>query len=481
MKGSIERNIIHRLIVTRVHVAALLGVLSVTTAWSADWAMTGTVIAPNSVISDGMIAISGAKISAVGSGAALPAGVSALKVQGVILPGFVDLHNHLTWNVLPRWLPAHRFSNRYEWQDDPEYDRLLVAPHDAVLDVAACETVMFAEIRVLAGGATSVVGNLSPTDEHRDYRKCAAGLARNLDVWSDLPNALPEPLIDPCQKDRAHPQALLDVVVNEVYPLEVPHDRLDFLRCELESGRLHGMIVHLSEGAPTDASAHHEFAMLDRAGLLMPGLAVVHGTAMHAEDFARMNGAGLVWSPRSNDELYGATADVRAAMAQKVNIAIAPDWSPTGSAGMLQEIGYAARRHGVFTPERLIAMATAIPAKMVRVDAYIGSLAPGLMADFIVLRDNGGTPAQSVVNATPADMMLVVVGGVPVFGDPALLRQLLPADTRLDRLTVCGADKSVNLAGTFAAGVHESLADIQAKLNATLTRLGLHLAEIECD
>lgn len=476
MEGLIVRTCIHRLIVPRVLLAALLGAFSVTAAWSADWAITGTVIAPNSVITDGMLAISGAKISAVGSGAALPAGISALKVQGVILPGFVDLHNHLTWNVLPRWLPAHRFSNRYEWQDDPEYDRLLVAPHQAVLDAAACETVMFAEIKTLAGGATSVVGNLLP-----DYRKCSAGLARNLDIWSNLPNALPEPATDPCQKDRAHPQALPDIVVNEVYPLEVPHDRLDFLRCELESGRLRGMIVHLSEGAPTDASAHQEFAMLDAAGLLMPGLAVVHGTAMHAEDFARMNGAGLVWSPRSNDELYGATADVRAAMAQKVNIAIAPDWSPTGSAGMLQEIGYAARRHGVFTPERLIAMATAIPAKMVRVDAYIGSLAPGLMADFIVLRDNGGTPAQSVVNATPADMMLVVVGGVPVFGAPALLSQLLPADTRLDRLTVCGADKSVNLAGTFAAGIHESLADIQAKLNATLTRLGLHLAEIECD
>jgi 5-methylthioadenosine/S-adenosylhomocysteine deaminase len=84
------------------------------------------------------------------------------------------------------------------------------------------------------------------------------------------------------------------------------------------------------------------------------------------------------------------------------------------------------------------------------------------------------------VNATPADVMLVVVGGIPVFGDPTLLSQLLPADT-LDRLTVCGADKSVNLVGTFAAGIHESLADIQAKLNAILTRLGLHLAEIECD
>src|SRR5207253_1274694 len=38
---------------------------------------------------------------------------------------------------------------------------------------------------------------------------------------------------------------------------------------------------------------------------------------------------GLIWSPRSNIELYGDTTDVRTAKRMCVKIALAPDWSPT--------------------------------------------------------------------------------------------------------------------------------------------------------
>jgi 5-methylthioadenosine/S-adenosylhomocysteine deaminase len=188
-------------------------------------------------------------------------------------------------------------------------------------------------------------------------------------------------------------------------------------------------VIHLAEGAPTDSSAHREFNMVNQAGLLMPGLVVVHGTALRPDDFAKMNGAGLVWSPRSNDELYGATINVAAAVARNVPIAIAPDWSPSGSAGMLQEIGYAARRYGTFfSADALIAMATATPAKLARVDSYIGSLAPGLMADLVVIRDNGGPSTQSVMKASPADVMLVVVMATrPSYG--SCFRQA-PSSTR---------------------------------------------------
>lgn len=55
--------------------------------------------------------------------------------------------------------------------------------------------------------------------------------------------------------------------------------------------------------------------MLDKAGLLKPGMVIVHGTGLRDADFGQMakNGVGLVWSPRSNDELYGATTNVGSA------------------------------------------------------------------------------------------------------------------------------------------------------------------------
>jgi hypothetical protein len=415
----------------------------------------------------------------------MPAVSPAIKVPGIILPGFIDLHNHLTWNVLPRWLPGRKFANRYEWQDTAEYDRMLVAPHNLVLTGAACESQIYAEIKAIIGGATSVVGSLLPTNERPENADCALGLARNLDTASGLPFTAPAK-DDPCERAAGTYQPLLDVVDNEVFPLELPHARMDFLVCELGTGTLRSLIIHLSEGAANDSSAHREFTMLSKAGLLAPGLVIVHGTALRDQDFMDMKGkAGLVWSPRSNDELYGSTTNIAAARQASVPVAIAPDWSPSGSAGMLQEIGYAARRYAWLDADELLAMATSVPAKIARLDEYIGALAPKKRADFLIVSatidPKKPKPLDTVVKATPADIILVVVGGQAVYGDPDLLTQFLPNGAKFETMTVCGAQKAVYLGQSGAAARGQSLSDIKNALNAVLARGSSGLPDIECD
>jgi hypothetical protein len=406
--------------------AAALIVVSVCVdgATADDWAIAGTLLTPSGVIADGALAVSGQKIGAVGPSSTVPSAATAVKVPGIILPGFIDLHNHLTWNILPRWLPGRTFADRYEWQDTAEYDRFLVTPHNLAMNAAACESEIYAEVKALAGGATSAVGSLLPIG-HPENAKCAKGLARNLDMASGLPFT-PPAASDPCDKGTGSTPPI-DVVDNEVFPLELPHARLDYLLCELGTGNLPSLIVHLSEGNPRDSSAHREFTMFSKSGSLPPGLVFVHGSALRSEDFEKMTdgtSVGLVWSPRSNDELYGSTTNVTAARLANVTVAIAPDWSPSGSAGILQEIGYAARHHYIAL-EKLIEMATTSPAKMSRLDTYIGSLEPGKYADFIVvdakIDPSAKKPLDPVVKATPADIKLVVVGGQAVYGDPALL------------------------------------------------------------
>jgi hypothetical protein len=354
------------------------------------------------------------------------------------------------------------------------------------MNSAACESQIYAEIKALAGGATSVVGSLLPTKDHPEYAACATGLARNLDLISGLPFT-PPARDDACEKTAGDYQPLLDVVDNEVFPMELPHVRMDFLLCELGSGGLRSLIVHLSEGAVTDSSAHREFVMLDRAGLLTPGLVLIHGTALREQDFKAMHDkqVGLVWSPRSNDELYGSTTNLAAARQFSVPVAIAPDWSPSGSAGMLQEIGYAARRYPTHTADELIAMATSAAAKIARVDDHIGSLAPNKFADFVVINakvdPNLPMPLGAVMRTTPADIVLVVVGGQPLYGDPAVLAQALPSGSRLEPMMVCGAQKAVYLGQSAAAARGQSLADITNVLNAALAKASSALPDIECD
>jgi cytosine/adenosine deaminase-related metal-dependent hydrolase len=218
--------------------------------------------------------------------------------------------------------------------------------------------------------------------------------------------------------------------------------------------------------------------MLKAQNLLTDGLIIIHGAALTYTDFQDMHAknVGLIWSPRSNDELYGGTANIPAAIQAGVTIALAPDWSPTGSAGMLQEVNYAAARYPFVKPEQLVAMATSVPARLARLDDKLGSIAKGLFADLLIVRPrSGASPYDAVVTSTPADVQLVMIGGQPVYGDYDLMKQLvLPAD--LVPLTVCGAPKGLR----FDKG-ERSWTDLRTKLEAALQRYGSALSSIECD
>jgi cytosine/adenosine deaminase-related metal-dependent hydrolase len=112
---------------------------------------------------------------------------------------------------------------------------------------------------------------------------------------------------------------------------------------------------------------------------------------------------------------------------------------------MLQELGYASRHYGITSGE-LVGMATSVPASLVRISDYIGTLSPGSHADFIVIDakvdPSKPNPLDPVVKATPANVTLVVVGGQPVYGDEKLLKQLLP-NAEVEKIRVYGADKAV--------------------------------------
>jgi 5-methylthioadenosine/S-adenosylhomocysteine deaminase len=478
------RNLFNRL----VYAALLAASLPAAGAAGADWSIAGTILSPNGIIADGTLSISDQKISSVGPSATVRGAANSIKVQGIILPGFIDLHNHLTWNILPRWVPGRKFSNRYEWQDSPEYDRVLSNPHYIVMGEVSCEAEIYAEIKALAGGATSTLGGLLKSP-------CTVGLVRNLDTDSGIAIPAP-PASEVCPTKDGTDRTLLDVVDNEVFPLEVMHDRFDYLLCALGTGSLRGLVVHLSEGANSDSAAHREYSMLSKQVMIAAdgktpirreGLALIHGSALRDLDFVGMKSSnvGLIWSPRSNDELYGTTTNIAAARQAGVEIAIAPDWSPSGSAGMLQEIGYASRHYATIGSNDLVAMATSVPAELVRIADHVGALAPGKLADFVVLNVSVDptklTPLDAIVRATPSDISLVVVGGKPVYGDRALLKRLLPSNTEPEVIWVCDAEKAVDLTGTQAAVKRWTFNDLKDHLNSALKPVGSSLAEIECD
>ena len=130
------------------------------------------------IVENGTVLVQQSKIVAAGAKVKVPANATVIDTHGVIAPGFIDLHNHLTYNVFPRWHPTEEFGNRYDWQQKPIYQTLIEFPHASmVADGLECEMERYAEIKALSEGETSAVGSL--TDG------CSSGLAHNLDAEAD--------------------------------------------------------------------------------------------------------------------------------------------------------------------------------------------------------------------------------------------------------------------------------------------------------
>jgi cytosine/adenosine deaminase-related metal-dependent hydrolase len=421
------------------------------------FALRGTVGAPGAPTEDAVVVVSGGRIEAVGR-IAVPPGVPVIETHGFIYPGLIDLHNHLTWNVFPRWSSGRKFPNRYEWQILPAYLRALADPHARMIKEGYGPSMaLYGEVKAVVGGATALAG-LYPGDLGPSFHPPYHGLMRMLDLGSGF-----------------YPDGTPEAVRYEVFPLVLSEANAAEIRAGLQSHRIRSLLIHLGEGAPHDASSMMEYRILKARGLLLPGVSLIHGVALHEAQFQEMHdlGVGLVWSPRSNFELYGATADVAAAKRARVRIALAPDWSPTGSDGLLQELAYAARWNAeqarpVFSEEELVALATAEPARLAGVDDRIGALRPGLCADLLVIRG----PRGALVGARPADVALSVIGGEARYGDPALVEAVAPG-RRWTPLSIQGTAKALVLPG--ASG---DWTEVTTRLDGALRALGTRLGPL---
>jgi len=467
---------------TRIFVAFLISfaVAGVARSQDADsYALRGTLVTPSSVVPNGRLLVTGDRIAAVGANIDMPADTKTLETDSFIFPGLIDLHNHLTWNLFPRWPPADwkptdwdptkKFGARYDWQQLQSYKDSLDTPHRILFEEGwGCEMNRYGEVKALAGGSTSSVGSLGP-------QKCIEGLARDLDFYSGF-----------YQTDVFNQEKL----AYNVFPFEMPVADAESVRTRLSSGQLNSFVIHVAEGAAGNASAAREYRMLVAQGFLRPGVSIIHEVALKATQFQDMaaHGVGLIWSPRSNFELYGTTADVRSAKNAGVVVAIAPDWSPSGSSGMLEELKYAdawnsRQRPKVFEDADLVKTATSSPAQLAGLGEKIGSLSRGFFADLLLIKRKGSDPYAALLHASPLDVRLVVVGGKPVYGDRDLMEQLLPQAV-LEPVTICHQDSAKVLylgAEASHGGLRNTWRESQEQLALALRQWNIPLADLAED
>jgi 5-methylthioadenosine/S-adenosylhomocysteine deaminase len=344
-----------------------------------------------------------------------PAGFEQAPVVDVgtdlVLPGLIDLHNHLAYNTLPLWTEPSQstpFLHHDSWPRAKTYASSITWPAYGLITACPHELLAYVETKAIVGGTTSIEGS-PPRNRPPDGM-----LVRNVEdetfgthvdtmVYASVLTEQPQALAESANKMRAGS----------------------------------AFVYHCAEGQRGSIVAR-EYADAAAAGCLQPLFVAVHTNAVAPTAYAQWTQPGAIaWSPFSNLWLYGQTTDVTAAREQGITVCLGADWAPSGPKNVQGELKTArlvsdAQGLGL-TDQDLVEMVTSGPGDVLA-RAYgrqLGRLQAGAVADVLVLRASRSTePFHRIVTSTEDDVELVVVGGIPRYGTPELMTNA-PTPTQL--------------------------------------------------
>ena len=429
--------------------------------------ISGTVVTPEKILKKGWVVIKQKKISAVVEQRPNEANAIWVDTTDIIFPGFIDLHNHPMYAMFEPWDAKQLFNNRYEWRSNDRYRQEISTPARTMQDTLEgfCDIAEFAEVQAVTGGTTTFSGMFTPRSMGSTLPACMSKLAvRKLEIDTGFYS----------EPGRERVQNVLGVT-----PRDLGDAGAEEVLKKVTAKETDLVLIHVAEGTKRDLESTLEFTLLKCRSFLAPTTAVIHGVAFDKNDFRnmRLNATPLIWSPRSNIVLYGSTTDVITAFKEGVSIALAPDWAPSGSKNMLAEIQYAAEVNknslgGFFTNQQLFEMATYIPARIARIDDKVGSIQNGLFADLFLLRGDATRPFDTLVQSKPQDVSLVVVNGVPIYGDAKFMGAF---NVKTEAVPFCGETKNLNL-NVLPNG---ELSKVQQRLGDKMKGYNLKLAKVD--
>ncbi|MEM7677575.1 MAG: amidohydrolase family protein, partial [Myxococcota bacterium] len=351
--------------------------------------------------------------------------------NGVVAPASINAHDHITFTETPPTPPPsedERYDHRHDWRTGRNGGTEI----RSVRNQSATHGVWWGELRQLMAGTTAINGSGAQD-----------GLLRNLD------RANQEGLDEPAVFYSTFP---LDDISGRTRNADCSYDGFD----SPDDNRFQqsqAYTPHIAEGI--DQAARNEFicqsgGRSDGVDIMTDKTAVIHGIGLTADDWALMGArqSGLIWSARTNIDLYGITADVITAAQSGVQIALGTDWTATGSMNILRELRCVDSYNrdyldGFFSDRSLVDMATKNAAGVLRIDDRLGVLAPGREADITIYNASTRDGYRSIIEADPQDISLVMRSGVALYGDDVLIDALVGTDAGCESIDVCGSTKRV--------------------------------------
>ena len=403
------------------------GELCATVAGNANLLLRGDVLTPEGIVTAASVLVVGDVIACVGCDCLdHPDAAAATTVScpdALISPGLINAHDHITFTEA--YPAAHgdiRYDHRHEWRRG-----LNGKPNLSVSQNSHSLGDAYGEMRQVLSGTTSLFGSGGES-----------GFLRNLDRANNL-EGLQHADADYSTFPLGDSSGTMATMGCMSYSFDSPTQAASEV----------AYVPHIAEGV--NAAARNEFLCVagqveGSVDLVLDNAAFIHGIGLTTADVGLLaaDGTGLVWSPRSNTDLYGITALAPIYHRLGALIALGTDWTASGSMNLLRELACAEAWNdlwdGHFQDRELVAMVTHWAAELLGFDDVLGSLIVGKAADISVWDAREHSGYRAILDADLPDVALVLRGGLPLHGD-ALLVEALTTPGDCEVLDVCGRSK----------------------------------------
>ncbi len=348
------------------------------------------------VIESGWVHVDGATIAAIGSGAAPRVdGAEIVDAGGdIVMPGMVNPHCHIAMSL---------FRGLGEDVDDRLFRYVLPMERKFVTPEMVRVGTALGALELIEAGVTTVADmyyfetEVGRVVDKAGFRVVAGQTIADFDPPDhkniDEGFALTEELV---AEFRGHPRVIPSIAPHAPYSTDIA-----VMRRVNEWAERNPDIpvqIHLAEmDSEMEWCAKHHNArpveVVEKSGLLRKGLICAHCLHVNDGDIARMANAGVcvAHNARSNAKAGRGIAPVEAMRAAGIPVGIATDgpmsgntldmFSQFGPVSMFQKLAGHSRKP--MPAREVIRMATIEGAKVLGLDAKLGSLEPGKQADLI--------------------------------------------------------------------------------------------------